>query len=413
MLNPPEQTVLLLTTAKNTLEQKLKTDTYQRYQDLARTGETFGFRLLAAFPEDIRLKTRTFMARSLVDVKPYAIIGEEQLPSVIYNRISTRKDEWHYAALLKTLQMMPGVIVFNPGFFNKWTLLELLKDKPSWSFKIPESGRVQGDLPNGLDALFSRLESQEQTTIYLKPIHGHAGLGIMTLEMRQAVPMIRSTRPLNHNHLISQHDDWNQQDSTRYASCHYQLTLQTAQGLQYTRVDDKETLTRLIAQLSKHKPYMWQQGVPRPITPVLPNLGAVDIRALMQKKSDGRWQLSGWALRAASSNGITTHTPRGGFRPPRWSTLKQLYPNLELEPFLKRLKTATYTITETIDAYYRHRLGELSLDFALGKEGMLWFLEANSKPMRFDEKRIEAAWRRTFWEAVTYFMKRSYQQKER
>lgn len=409
MLNPPEQTVLLLTTAKKTLKQNLKTDTYHRYQDLARTGETFGFRLLAAFPEDIHLKTRTFIARSLNAAEPYALIGQERLPSVIYNRISTRKDEQRHASLLQTLQMMPGVTVFNPGFFNKWTLLEMLKNKPSWSFKIPESGRVQSDHPNGMDALFSRLESQEQTTIYLKPIHGHAGLGIMTLEMRQAPP---STRLLNHSHRTSQSDVLDQQNSNRHPSYHYQLTLQTAQGLQYTSIEDKETLAQVIAKLSKRKPYIWQQGVPRPITADLPNLSAIDIRALMQKKSDGRWQLSGWALRAASINGITTHIPRGGIRPPRWSTLKRLYPNLELEPFLKRLKAAAHTITETIDAYYRHTLGELSLDFALGKEGMLWFLEANSKPMRFDEKRIEGAWRRTFWETVTYFMKRSHQPDE-
>lgn len=399
MSNPPEQTVLLITTAKKTIKQKLKTDTYRRYQDLARTGETFGFRLLAAFPDDIHLKTQTFIARSLMADDPYAIIGQEPLPPVIYNRISTRKDERRYAPLLKRLQRMPGVIVFNPGFFNKWTLFEVLKNQPSWSFKIPESGRLQSECPDHLEALFSRLEHQDQTMIYLKPIYGHAGLGIMTLEKSDKNPM-------KTQHLSPSFETHTGHGTVRQPYG-YRLTLQTAQGLQYTTIEDQETLARVIAKLSDQKPYMWQQGVPRPKAPDLPTLGAVDIRALMQKKSDGRWQLSGWALRAAAVQGITTHIPRGGARPPRLPTLKRLYPSIELEPFLKRLKAAAYTITETIDAHYHHTLGELSLDFALGKEGVLWFLEANSKPMRFDEKRIEAVWRRTFWETVTYFMKRS------
>lgn len=395
-LTPPEQTVLLLTTAKKTLKTDLVTGTYRRYQELARTGKTFGFRLVAAFPEDISVKTRTFTARSFTEKVPYAVIGREKLPPVIYNRISTRSDERRYAPLLKALRKLPSVTVFNPGFFNKWMLLGALKASPSWPFKLPESGRLNAQMPDGLDALFSRIEGDENKVVYLKPIHGHAGLGILTIEPIEGPPQPAPTERATYR-----------ADETFITPCRYRLTLQTASGLKRTRIEHQEALASFIHALSRREPYMWQKRVPRPKPPGPSNLGAVDIRTLMQKKSDGRWQLTGWALRAAPPDGITTHVPHGGFRPPRLQTLKRLYPDLDLEQFLKRLKSASHIAARTIDAHYGRTLGELSLDFALGKEGSLWFLEANSKPMRFDERRIEVAWRRTFWETVTYFMSRT------
>jgi len=49
---------------------------------------------------------------------------------------------------------------------------------------------------------------------------------------------------------------------------------------------------------------------------------------------------------------------------------------------------AALTLARQIERSARTLLGEMSMDLGIDETGRIWFFEANSKPMKFDEPHI-------------------------
>lgn len=98
-------------------------------------------------------------------------------PQVVYNRISTREEEAKPAVARKIAECLehPGIRLYNPYFFNKWSLFEWLKGSHATSRHVPATRRLRSSR-----TLSSMLKTH--SSLYLKPESGKAGKGIMRIK---------------------------------------------------------------------------------------------------------------------------------------------------------------------------------------------------------------------------------------
>lgn len=149
------------------------------FRDIIRTGKEMGFLVYVITVRDLKLEER--MVNGYVPSSSgkiwYSI--PVPLPQIIYNRIPTREDEEKPAVVRKIAQCLehPGIKLYNPYFFNKWSLFEWLRGSHSTSKHVPKTRRLRS--ANTLTAMLN-----QHTSLYLKPENGKAGKGIMRLKYR-------------------------------------------------------------------------------------------------------------------------------------------------------------------------------------------------------------------------------------
>jgi hypothetical protein len=236
--------------------------------------------------------------------------------------------------------------LFNPSFFNKWTLFEWLSKAKETKKYIPETRKL---------TQLSELEVmlQKYGLIYLKPVRGKAGKGIMKIE-------------------------------ATYSEFPYRLHIQHKQR---SRISAYRSIMDLGIRLRKRiglEEYIVQQGIQLARF----NNRAFDLRVLVQKNDKGIWSLTGIGARIAGSFSITTHVPRGGSIDDPIKLLNITFGNTTGKLILQRVKLSAIAIAKQIEKASKHTLGEMSLDLGVDTSGQIWFFEANSRPMKFDEPEI-------------------------
>jgi hypothetical protein len=271
-------------------------------------------------------------------------VDEFPLPDVVYNRIPTRQDEKTAEAqqTIQRLRAIPSVKLFNRTFFNKWDLYNTLEKDPRVAKYIPATKKL-----STFEEFNSMLRSYPM--LYLKPISGKAGQGIMSIESGNGSYILKKT--LN--------------------------------GKLHTRSFRKSIPLWQHIKASAKRSYVIQQGIRLSTYQNRP----FDIRVLVQKNEAGTWQISGIGIRVAGKNSITTHVPRGGSIARPEEVLQSIYSSDQYNSFITRLREAVIAIASALESSYDH-LGELSMDIGLNPEGKIWFFEANAKPMKFDEPHI-------------------------
>lgn len=266
------------------------------------------------------------------------------LPNAIYNRIPTRKVEQSkpIQEALSILQKK-NIPLFNPTFFNKWQLYQQLSSSPQLKHLVPQS--VLLNTPISLQKMILR-----HSTIYLKPIDGKAGIGMMRIT----------------------HDPKG-----------FHLVYQSADDKQYLTFTNFSTLWKKISRFTEQTPYVIQQGIRLAQYQGSP----FDLRMLLQKDKEGKWKVTGIGTRVAGKTAISTHVPQGGRIELADQVLEEVFSESKDEIFNyvseMGLRTAHF-----IEEQQNGILGEMSIDWGLDEEGEVWFFEANSRPMKFDEPPI-------------------------
>lgn len=130
--------------------------------------------------------------------------------------------------------------------------------------------------------------------------------------------------------------------------------------------------------------YIVQQGIELVST----NRRPYDLRVLVQKNQKGQWDISGVGARVAGSSSITTHVPRGGSIEDPVKLLEASFGPEGSKRILVRAKNTALLIARQIERGSGYLLGEMSMDLGIDQQGGVWFFEANSKPMKFDEPHI-------------------------
>ena len=265
---------------------------------------------------------------------------EVPFPHVIYDRLPNRKTENLHALKqikhrLKDEYLIPW---FNPGFFNKWEVHQLLHKDTNISRYFPETHK---------HPTFSLLERMLSSYghVFLKPENGSLGLGV------------------------------------------YQFIYSRAEEAYYCRYRDEKnnnrlrkfsSLEKMVNFLFKNKQlkhYIVQQG----ISLVRIDEKKVDFRVHTNKNEDGKWQVSAVAAKIAGKGSVTTHLNNGGVV----KTVDEIFPNkAEYQKIMNQLENVALTLSESIDEKVEGTIGEIGFDLGIDKNNEIWVFEANSKPGR-------------------------------
>jgi hypothetical protein len=270
-------------------------------------------------------------------------------PQVVYNRIPNRKDEQRpeVQQLLKACLKHSRLRLFNSSFFYKWTLFEWLNKSKLTRKYVPATKRLSG--PQELESMVTSFPE-----VYLKPVKGKAGVGIMRVEnggQRQGP---------------------------------YVLRVQTSKKSKVTSYPSIAKLWTVLKGIIGSEEYIVQQGIQLARYENRP----FDLRVLVQKNSQGEWSITGVGARVAGKSSITTHVPRGGSINEPETVLTAALGAEAAGRTLIKVRMAALSIARQIEKASGHTLGEMSMDLGVDTIGQIWFFEANSRPMKFDEPDI-------------------------
>lgn len=323
----------------------------ENFVDLIRTGEALGVNVYVMTTSEFKLSGTEASGYSYNSRTKKWSKGRHPLPDVIYNRIPYRKFELlpEVQQLIQSCMRNKRIRFFNPSFFNKWTLFEWLNKSKTTRPFIPATQRLQSG--NELEKLL-----QDHAVVYLKPVKGKAGKGIMK------VSRIRG----------------------KTESPAYELSIQEKLKSHISRYSGVGPLWNELEALVGSKEYIVQQGISLATYKQRP----FDLRVLVQKNGKARWSVAGVGARLAGKSSITTHVPRGGSIDDPARLLGASFGAAEAKRILRKTRAAALTLARQIEKASGQTLGEMSMDLGVDLNGQLWFFEANSKPMKFDEPHI-------------------------
>jgi YheC/D like ATP-grasp len=313
----------------------------ENFRDICLSGKKWGALVFVFTPKGIdweRKIVRGFLYNDRLSNWQQVIVP---FPHVIYNRIPTRKAEQqpHVRRTLKKINDLANVTLFNRRFFDKQELFSILEKYPEVQPHLPDTKK--------LDTLARfRHFCSEHPSVYLKPVRGKAGEGIMRIEHKD--------------------NGWRVQ----------RLTRQKAITKRFATLED---LWKYVKGHVRQKRYIMQQGIRRARYFGKP----FDVRVLVQKASNGEWDVTGVGIRRSGSQSITTHIPRGGSIHSPTSVLQTLFPE-DSQILKESIHQTALSIAGVLDTEIK-TLAEMSMDLGLTDEGKIWFFEANAKPEKFDE----------------------------
>jgi hypothetical protein len=265
-------------------------------------------------------------------------------PQAVYNRVPTRYLERRPQTIVAKQQLKTlGIPVFNPDYFNKATIYDVLRTA-GYDNYLPQSS---GDLNK---PVLSQM-LQKLNRVYLKPAGGSVGHGMM---------LISRSHPGG-------------------------FTIQTLKNgiCDMERTDDFLSLWQIVNSKRVPGKYVVQEAIPLITWQGRP----CDFRILLQKDGGGKWAIAGKGVRVSGPNTITTHVPNGGYIAEAAQVLQGIFASSAARTE-ERLDNLVIECGEAIDDHYQGTFGEMSMDVGIDMNGRPWFFEANAKPMKFDEPSI-------------------------
>lgn len=264
------------------------------------------------------------------------------LPDVIYERVPNRKAEslLHVQSTLQRLKTANKGKVFNQGFFNKWSIHQILSDDPITGEIVPETY-----LSPSIETLHEMLKKHQM--IYLKPNKGSLGLGIYRI--------------------------------TRHHDKEYYCRFHQGEKNVLHRFQSLEKLIKHYFgnQNNRLSHYLAQQG----IRLVKYENRPVDFRVHMHKDGDDEWQVVAIGSKAAGFGCVTTHIRTGGFIISTDELLETLFAE-DADIIEENIKIAAIDIAQSLEDQITGPIGELGMDMGVDRNGNVWLFEVNSKPGR-------------------------------
>ncbi|MCA1059637.1 YheC/YheD family protein [Rossellomorea aquimaris] len=255
------------------------------------------------------------------------------VPNVIYNRVPSRNAEQNqsYEKLLAFIKKH-NISFFNPHFFNKWEIYELLSKNAELKSYLPRTELVTDE-----DSLTRFLSTHKK--IYVKPSLSSQGKGIRLIDKDPNGGIVcRSVKKIERFASLSRLQQT------------YQEWFSGGQWIMQEAVPCKS--------LHDHR---------------------FDFRILVLHTGED-FRLIGIGVRMSQRQEVTTHVPAGG----KVISLKEAA-DAEIKKEISKIVQACGVELAKSFGY----VGEFSIDLAPREQGGLVLFEINSKPMSFDEVEIE------------------------
>lgn len=264
------------------------------------------------------------------------------LPDVIYDQVISRKVEHNHAYIKKRerLSLLYRGRIFNDGFFDKWQVHEwLIRDKRTRIY-VPQTifyGKAKSP------AQFIR----KHATIFLKPVHGSLGLGI-----------IRITHQSDGSLGYDIKHRFNREHGTSASV---------------------DSLVEALRGRIANRPYLIQQGLELARYHERP----FDIRIVLQRDENGEWKRTKSFARVAKAGEFTSNISSGGEALPVQTVLKAVFTNEKHRTHCRRIiNRVSNLVTSVMEEQSGKKFGELGVDIGIDGQGRVWVIEVNSKPWK-------------------------------
>lgn len=309
------------------------------FRKLTDAGQKLGLNVFVFTPEDIDDSTRQI--RAWVFNKETGKWGRKlsPFPDIIYDRCRFQRN-YRFRLLRKFRQDHPNLIYMSRPLLHKWGIHQILYRNRRIRPYLPETASYQS-----FAGLLRMLD--QHGLIYVKPIDGTGGRGILRIEK------------WGEGGYRVQGRDRSRRIIPPYTVSRDQLRVRLGKW-----------------QLSPR--HLVQQG----IRITLRDGRVHDYRLLIQKDGSGQWKVTGSAGRIGAHRSITSNLHGGGSAVPTDRLLRMRFNSEEkirdIEDNMERL--AYYTV-EHLERQFGS-LCELALDIAVDEKGKVWLLEINPKPAR-------------------------------
>lgn len=311
------------------------------YQRMITAGKKIGLDVYVFTPQDVDDQHRRIHAMCYHPETRRWTRKWTRFPNMIFDRCRLQNSH-RFTQLRRFRSKYNHLLFLNRPLRNKWTIHQVLSTVPSVKGHLPTTRLYQS-----MQDLQSMLRSH--TLIYLKPINGTGGRGIMRIERSSLSPNTVFVQGRDHQRRIIRPQ---------------KLTI--------------SQLARKLAAWRARDRYLVQQG----IALKLPNGRVHDYRMLVQKNGEGKWEVTGCAGRVGANKSITSNL-HGGGEAVRMDELLRRW--IGDEHRIAEVKDDAERISLEIAQFLEEKYGalcELALDLAIDRKGHVWLLEVNPKPAR-------------------------------
>ncbi|MFD0871880.1 MULTISPECIES: YheC/YheD family endospore coat-associated protein [Paenibacillus] len=263
------------------------------------------------------------------------------LPDLVYDRVFQKdaRGLLRYRSSLVELRRKQDFILLGNGLPGKWKVHQALLREPGLRRLVPRTVRLQ-------DASLLVSWFRSCPSAFLKPDSGTQGKGAIRIIKQEDSGLYYlegrdfNNKPFAHKfHSVNDLVSW----VRRFASRRYLL---------------------------------------QPNLNLISRSGDVyDVRSLVQKNGEGRWTLTGMAVRRGSSGSVTANLHGGGSAEAAEPFLQEQFGTERGKEKCALLRSLSLLIAEHLEGHFG-RLAELGIDFGVDQDGRIWLIEVNSKPGR-------------------------------
>lgn len=264
--------------------------------------------------------------------------GWHRFPDVVFENVVLSAVGKTGALRVKGKLRGHGVQVFNPALFTKNNIFKILQSQKGMQPYLPKTRSVV----QAHDVLrFLR----EQHLVYLKPISGSGGKGVIELRLSGDNVEVRSERFRRDRR--------------------YEASMPLSQ------------LPLFLKPLLRQRRYVVQQGLEL----LMKDGRKIDFRVMVQRDETGKWRQTGIRPKLGRVNSVVTNTHSGGLRGD-YQQIREWAEKMDFTlPDTDQFEKVAVLTAETFTKY-RPNLSHLGIDVAVDVKGNPYVLDVNPRPGR-------------------------------
>jgi hypothetical protein len=304
---------------------------------LAVAADTYGCDFVAYSPADI--KEESHLVHGLIynpKTKTWSR-KSTRLPDIVYDRFSNMTPDIFskYAAYRKQSRL----VYLNNRFAHKWNAHRFLLRHPELAAHLPETSLVQR-------GVLTRM-IQKSTTLYVKPVNGSGGKGILRIRRHQGtLKMVGRDRK----------------------GCIIRNTIRS--------LPSAERYLLLWCQQQRQN-FILQQGLDLSLFPDT----ICDSRILVQKNEQEIWEVTGMVGKRSPDAFVTSNLQSGGQAILLEEMLHQCFSSEEVTRIIHEMEYISLLIPRYIESKFGNFI-EFGIDLGIDTKGRIWIIEVNTKPNR-------------------------------
>jgi glutathione synthase/RimK-type ligase-like ATP-grasp enzyme len=306
------------------------------FKELSLIGRREGVPVFVFCPKEVNLTSNTLIGYRYQPEKRKWERNQFPLPSLVYDRcFYVNPGHFQsYQPYVKRLKQS-NIPFMGYGLQGKWEVYEILEKYEQLRPYIPKSRIIYQ-----LSDIWPELQRHP---IIFKPKAGSQGKNIYRLEK------------IHHEVDINGRNNENRAIKTK---------------LPASRLDDwlKTVLTPRRFLIQPYLELTTKAG------------RSYDVRSLVQKNAEGRWTVTGMAVRCGKKDSLTSNLHGGGDVYPITSFLQREFGD-DAQSIIDTLQKLSIEICTCLEDHHG-RLIEVGVDFGIDRNQNIWVLEANSKPGR-------------------------------